>query len=73
MNAVERERAAAWWALVEGAAAALEQAGQGMPQGEASEAALGAATHYRNAARNLWNISVLNTGNEGRSASRSID
>ena len=45
---------AAWWALVMGAAAALEDAANFLSDSDAKRAAEGAANHYRIAANALW-------------------
>ena len=49
-----RERNAAWWALVMGAAAALEDAACCLSDQDAKKAAEGAAEHYRAEANALW-------------------
>ena len=49
-----REKGAAWWALVMGAAAALEDAANCMSDPDAKKAAEGAAKHYRAEANALW-------------------
>jgi len=49
-----RERNAAWWALVMGAAAALEDAANFLSDSDAKRAAEGAANHYRREANALW-------------------
>ena len=49
-----RERDAAWWALVMGAAAALEDAANCLREPDAKKAAEGAAKHYRTEANTLW-------------------
>lgn len=45
---------AAWWALVMGAAAALEDAANCLTDPDAKRAAEGAAKHYRTEANTLW-------------------
>lgn len=45
---------AAWWALVMGAAAALEDAANCLRDPDAKKAAEGAAKHYRTEANTLW-------------------
>ena len=51
----ERDEAiAAWWALVMGAAAALEDAANCLTDPDAKRAAEGAAKHYRTEANTLW-------------------
>jgi len=47
------DQTAAWWALVMGAAAALEDAANCLIDADAKRAAEGAATHYRAAANAL--------------------
>lgn len=54
MAADWRERNAAWWALVMGAAAALEDAAHCLQDPDAKRAAEGAAKHYRSEAQALW-------------------
>lgn len=49
----EAERVAAWWALVMGAAAAVEDAAHCLRDPDAKRAAEGAAAHYRAAAKAL--------------------
>ena len=49
-----RERNPAWWALVMGAAAALEDAAHCLRDQDAKRAAEGAAAHYRKEANALW-------------------
>lgn len=45
---------AAWWALVMGAAAALEDAANFLSDSDAKRAAYAAANHYRREANALW-------------------
>lgn len=49
-----RETSAAWWALVMGAAAALEDAANCLRDPDAEKVAEGAAKHYRDAANRMW-------------------
>jgi hypothetical protein len=49
-----RAEDAAWWALVMGAAAALEDAANCLSDADAKRAAEGAAKHYRTEAATLW-------------------
>lgn len=58
------DQTAAWWALVMGAAAALEDAANCLIDADAKRAAEGAATHYRAAANALTPNAAL-TGTEG--------
>jgi len=54
-----REQNAAWWALVVGAAAALEDAANCLSDPDAKRTAEGAAEHYRTGAKALWpNVDV---------------
>lgn len=46
--------ASAWWALVMGAAASIEDAANCLRDPNAKKQAEGAAKHYRDAAQNLW-------------------
>lgn len=46
--------ASAWWALVMGAAASIEDAANCLRDPDAKKQAEGAAKHYREAAQKLW-------------------
>lgn len=54
VNAALADSSSAWWALVMGAAASIEDAANCLRDPDAKKQAEGAAKHYREAAQKLW-------------------